>query len=68
MGLFALIRDVTAAQFAGNVPVPQRTSVPLKLHQGSSVELPIIDLALAQADGSILPNVLLTRQLQRLVR
>ena len=62
MGLFTLIRDVTSAKvnaFTGSgATKPQHTAVPLNLHQGSAVQLPDLDLALAQADGSILPNVL----------
>ena len=60
MGLFAMIQAVTSAELnsLSRAPVkPKHTAVPLNLHQGSAVELPALDLALAQADGSILPNV-----------
>ena len=61
MGLFAMIKNVTAARasaITAGAPVkPAHTAVPMGLHQGSAVELPALDLALAQADGSILPNV-----------
>jgi hypothetical protein len=67
MSLFTLIKNVAAAKYdrltASPEYKPERTPVPLKLHQGTMVELPELDLALAQADGSILPNVALKQQI-----
>lgn len=61
MGLFSMIKNVTSARVnavtAGAPAKPAHTAVPLGLHQGSAVELPALDLALAQADGSVIPNV-----------
>ncbi len=61
MGLFEMIKAVTSAKVTTLVnggPVrPPHTTVPLNLHQGSAIQLPELDLALAQADGSLLPNV-----------
>lgn len=61
MSLFTLIKNVAAAKFdratAGPEHKPQRTLVPLGLHQGSAVQIPDLDIALAQADGSIIPSV-----------
>lgn len=65
MGVFTLMRDVAKAKLdklsQGNEPKIERTSVPLGLHQGSAVELPEVELALAQADGSILPQIVLNQ-------
>jgi hypothetical protein len=57
MSLFMLIKAVVAKKMNPNDPKPQHTIVPLNLHQGSAVTLPDLDIALAQSDGSIIPNV-----------
>jgi hypothetical protein len=67
MGLFTLIKDVAAKKYdkltASPEYKPERTPVPMGLHQGTMVELPELDLALAQADGSIMPSIDLTQQI-----
>jgi hypothetical protein len=58
MSLFTLIKAVAASKMnTYNAVKPQHSLVPLNLHQGSAVTLPDLDIALAQSDGSILPNV-----------
>lgn len=62
MSLFTLIKNVAAKRLdkamANQEHRPERTPVPMGMHQGSVVQVPELDLALAQADGSILPRVL----------
>lgn len=56
MGLLAIMTTI-ANKHLGNKTVQQemvRTPTPLGMHQGSAVEMPDIDIALAQGDGSII--------------
>lgn len=58
--LFSLIKAIAAKKInevSGNPTTLPHTTVPLNLHQRSAIEVPSLDLALAQADGSIVPNV-----------
>lgn len=61
MSLFKLIKNVAAKKLdkatANPEHKPERTPVPMQMHQGSAVQIPELDLALAEADGSILPKV-----------
>jgi hypothetical protein len=57
--LFALIKNIVEKKFENNQNIFKHSpGIPLNLHQGSVVTLPDLDIALAQADGSIIPNVI----------
>lgn len=59
MSLLALLKTVAHNNFSASANTPKQfhTTVPLGLTQGSIVSLPDLDLVLAQANGSIVPDV-----------
>lgn len=56
MGLLSIMGHIARkrSEPVGNAAVIDRSRVPLGMHQGSLVDLPDVDIALAQADGSII--------------
>lgn len=56
MGLLSIMSRIVQKRIdrGFNTPVVVKTDAPLGMHQGSVVTLPDIDIALAQADGSII--------------
>ena len=56
MGLLAILTTITNKHIGTKTVHPEmaRTPTPLGMHQGSVVEMPDIDIALSQSDGSII--------------
>lgn len=58
MSFFKLLTEIASKNMASKDTVkPVHNAVPLLLHQGSVVNLPELDITLAQADGSCFPNI-----------
>ena len=55
MGLLSIMTTIAHKHLGNTNTIPEvvRTPTPLGMHQGSVVEMPDIDISLAQADGSI---------------